>query len=109
MNLKNQEGFTIVEVLVALVFLIIIIFAFTNLLATGHSGIFRAGQKSEALFYAQEDIDNQIAGGSGTGSVTHTISFSGIDPIPIAGEEIEITYQYGDHSDQLYYFIPKGD
>jgi prepilin-type N-terminal cleavage/methylation domain-containing protein len=108
--IKNNTGFTLVEVMVAFAILAIMIFAIINIFNLSYSGIFRAGRKSEALFYAQENMDNSIAGGIESGSelTTHVIVFGG-ESITVTGEEKEIDYNYEGFPGTLKYFLPSGN
>ncbi len=54
----DQGGFTLIEVIVALSIIMIVLFAYTLFFTSSFEGIFRAGKKSEALFSAQEAIEN---------------------------------------------------
>lgn len=62
MNFKiNQEkGFTLVEVLVAIVILLIVVISFTTLFSSSYKGIAGSGQRSEALFGIQEEIESNL-------------------------------------------------
>jgi len=104
--LNKESGFALVEVLVALVILVIIIFAFTTLFTSSFQGIFRAGNKSEALFESQEEIDQFIAEGGSSGVDTITIEFSNLVIEP-EGEVKVITYNYENFSGELTYFLPQ--
>lgn len=56
-----EKGFTLVEVLVAMTIIMIVLTAYTVLFTTSFEGIYRAGQKSEELFWAQGNIETLIA------------------------------------------------
>ncbi len=56
----GRSGFTLVEVLVAMSLIMLVIFAYTIFFTSSFEGIFKAGEKSERLFTAQEDIENLI-------------------------------------------------
>jgi len=106
---KNQEGFTLVEIIVALTILMIFLFSFMTLFTTSITGIFGAGEKTSALFTAQKDMDNAIDGGPNNDEavVTHYVYFDG-DPIKIDGKLKEIPYDYdGRYTGTLKYFYPE--
>jgi len=106
--LKKQEGFTIIEVILASLILVIIIFAFMTISTSSITGIFGAGRKSSALFEAQDYMDNSIDAGPGQDVVeetTHEIGFNGTQ-ITVSGEVKGIDYNYENHSGTLYYFYP---
>ena len=105
-TLSQEKGFSLIEVLVALAILMISIFAFTTLFTTSFQGIFRAGHKSEAMFEAQEKIDQAIAAGTNSGADNISIVFNDLT-INLSGEEFEIDYPYDDYSGKLIYFLPK--
>jgi len=104
---KKEEGFTIIEVLIALTILVIIIFSFTTLYTTSFTGIFRAGDKSEALFDLQEEIDNAIAEGPSSEfeEATLTIKFDN-EEVTVSGKPKHIVQEYEDRSVDLFYFLP---
>ncbi len=109
-SVKKEEGFTLVEVLVAVSILTIIIFAFTTLFTTSFTGIFGAGRKSEALFKAQEEMDNAIAQGldESLEEKTLVINFD-LKTFSIRGREKHINYEYEGRTGTLYYLIPQGN
>jgi len=121
MNLfKKQDGFTLIEIILSALILMVFIFAFMTLSTSSITGIFGAGHKSSALFEAQEDIDNAINEGlSGDEPETHEINLEGleikdsegvkVDYIEVEGEVKEIPYSYEDYSGTLYYFYPTGN
>lgn len=63
--LKNiffgSKGFTLVEVLVAMAILMLVIFAYTTLFTSSFENIFRAGERSEKLYLAQQNIEKLMA------------------------------------------------
>ncbi len=58
--LKNEIGFTMVEVLIAALILLIIVIAFTTLFTSSFRGIVSSGSRSETLFGLQENIESDI-------------------------------------------------
>jgi len=107
--LKKEEGFTLVEIIIALTILFIVIISFTILFTTGFSGIFGAGRKSEALYKAQEEMDNTIIrGAENLASEPLNIKFDNIN-IDVSGEEIEVYYEYEGRTGVLHYFVPEGN
>ena len=106
--LKSEQGFTLVEVIVALAILMIIVFAFTQLFTTSFSGIFVAGRKSESLFNVQADMDNAINDGVITdGGSTLVVPFINTDDIVSDdGGVIERPYEYDGRTGTLVYYLP---
>lgn len=107
-DFKKQEGFTILEIILAIAVLMIFLFAFMTLSTSSIGGIFGAGEKSSALFDAQKRVDREIDDGiDGTlDPVSHTIDFDGLAPFNIDTQKIEIPYDYDGHTGTLYYFYP---
>lgn len=111
---NREEGFTIIEIIIALFILMVILFAFTTLFTGSISGIFGAGHKSSALYEAQREMDNEISEGLNDqyDPETHEIIFIDNDgeeiPVPVEGEEKQIEYEYEEYTDELYYFLPQG-
>lgn len=112
--IKKEDGFSLVELILAVFIMAIIIVAFTNLITVSIQGIFGAGSKSSALFDAQEQMDNYISGGLSEifdpeNPDVHRIKFSNGLEIPVDGEEKPIEYEHEDRKDVLYYFLPDYD
>lgn len=60
-DLKLEKGFTMIELLVAMLILLIIVFAFTPLFVGSIERIHFAGDKSEALYESQFSLEESIA------------------------------------------------
>ncbi len=108
--INHQKGFTLVELLIAISILMMIIFSFTLLFTTSFSGIFGAGRKSEALFRAQEEMDNKIASGleEQYDETNLTIVFDEL-LLEVTGEVKQVGYEYEDHTGTIKYFFPAGE
>lgn len=57
----KDNGFSLIEVLVAILILTLIVFAFTPLLLSSLRNIYYAGDKSEALYEGQSELEVSIA------------------------------------------------
>jgi prepilin-type N-terminal cleavage/methylation domain-containing protein len=106
-GVKRQDGFTLIEVLVAAAILAVIVAVFALLFTYSYSGIFLAGRKSEALFTAQAEMDSAIAQGPGASLPERTldINFEG-KSISVSGKEIKVDYVYEERGGTLSYFLP---
>lgn len=107
LKLKKENGFSLVELVLAISILLIVVAAFTLLFTTSFSGIFTAGHKSKSLFEAQELVDNLISGGANYQFDSLLVIEFDQRTIAIEGEEISVDYQYEDRQGDLYYFLPK--
>lgn len=86
-NLKNQKGFTLVEVLISMVILGIVVFSFLNLFGTSFVNIYSMGTKDRAMAKASDIMDilyreQGNAGFDAIGTVRNVIAnnFSGFNP-----------------------------
>ncbi len=102
---KDEYGFTLVEILIAVTILAISVFAFTTLFTGSFTGIFNAGHKSDALFKAQEEMDNIISENTGNGEEVLVIVFDQ-KTISVSGEKKIIPYEHEGRKGNLHYFLP---
>jgi len=82
-KLSNQKGFTVVEVIVAAVILVVVAVALLSLYGTNFGWIVNAGYKTEAIDAAKTDIDTQIASGTAAATDSITFSFNGTIPAKV--------------------------
>ncbi len=59
-NFSAENGFTIVEVLIAIIILLITVTSFATLFTSTLRGISSSGERSEALFELQESIERDL-------------------------------------------------
>ena len=59
-NLYNNQGFTLIEVLIAVALLSIVLFGFSNLFLQGRVSILVSGNINEALLAARGDVESWI-------------------------------------------------
>lgn len=76
---KVNSGFSLIEVLIAIMILLILSGALIGLFTWSFSAIISAGERSEELFFAQGSIETDIAEGVGGTGQNLVISFSGSD------------------------------
>lgn len=103
-KLLDSKGLTLIEVIVALSILLVVTTSFLTLFTNGFSTIFSAGQKTTAVFKAQEVMEGQLAGlpvPSGTvenvtvtekTSANLSINFDG-KIIQVKGKTLEVEYR----------------
>lgn len=107
----HDTGLTLVEVIVALAVLTIVLIPFLNLLIGSSVNIFAAGNKNQALYDAQKELENEIKTSSGQGQ-THSlqINFPGVAQMQVDGKIITINENYlrGNNTEvtELKAFIP---
>ncbi len=85
-----NNGFTLIEVVVAMSIIMIVIFAYTMLFTNSYEYIFKAGEKSESLFSAQQNIEYLVALREEGAGQTVELKFSGQDPIEVLGRKQEV-------------------
>ena len=61
MKLKKASGFTLLEAIIALLILTVLILAFAYMLTSTTRTIYRAGQKTVAEFFSQEELEKQLS------------------------------------------------
>jgi prepilin-type N-terminal cleavage/methylation domain-containing protein len=105
----NQNGLTMIEVLVAAVILVIVSVALLGLYSNNFGWIIGAGFRAQALDKAKTTIDELIATGTGSTSESITISFPGVSAVTVTGDYIEATETDGPNNSvpvTLRTFIP---
>ncbi len=95
MKEKDEKGFLLIEVLIALLLLIIIIIGFTALITSSYQGIHTAGSRAQALYEAQELMENAIASPDFTSDEVVIVQLAS-PPGGIASRKITVTVPYTD-------------
>ena len=110
-DFKSENGFSLVELLAALIILTIIIFAFTPLLLASIENIHYAGDKSEALHEGQSELEVDIAELRTVDG--HELEFifgdqeeGNYTSIIVAGGLVEVDKSKGEASAWLSGFVP---
>ena len=106
--IRINQGFSLLEVIVALAVLLLIIIAFTTLFTFSFGGIFSQGRKSEALYEdVQKELEEKYDQGNPGSSDTLFIDF-GDSSINLnrPGMIIVEQYTYEDQTGAIYTFIP---
>lgn len=103
---QKNNGFTLVEVLVALSIITIIVISFTTLLASSYVNIISAGKKSLASYSVQEEMEERIAHEQATDVGDLQIPFPKAGNINVAGGFIELQNTQGVHTSQSTAFLP---
>ncbi|MDW7651432.1 MAG: Calx-beta domain-containing protein [Bacillota bacterium] len=86
----TEDGFTLIEILVAIAILAIMIAALTPLFISSFTGIFTAGRKSGTQYLVQQEIEKAIAGDSGADATfIPSTSIEGI-----SGTIVEVQKEY---------------
>ena len=123
-NLKKhplQEGFTLIEIIVAVAILGLITVAFLPLLSNSISGIFSSGQRAEMLYQAQSKLET-FSGTDAVGTVyktnsngsiektvttQHGIAITNLDGGTVIGKFQKVTETHNGQSVSLYMFMPE--
>ncbi len=101
----RQEGFTLVELMIALSILMLIVFAFTPLLLGSIERIHYAGDKSEALYHGQADMEVRIVEKDTVDEYELIFDF-GSTVIEVPGGLIEVEKTQGSAETWLGTFLP---
>lgn len=105
-SFDKENGFTLVELIVALAILSIGIFAFSYMFSSSFANVFTAGRKSSSLLSAQEELELQIAVGTATDSEELSVFLPDGTEIKIPGEFATGTYMYENKTGTVTTFIP---
>lgn len=108
--LKDEHGFTLVEILVSIVILAILAACFISLFTGSSSNIFTSGDRSQALYKAQESLEFVMSEGVSTPEATLSIQYDstvGVNPIVVEGKLYEETITYNSKMLKLFAFILK--
>lgn len=101
----QNKGLTLVEIIVSLGILGIIAVSFTTLFTHSFKSVFSAGDKSVALFEAQEDMENILSGTVEGESQEKTMKiYFGDKQIPVEGKTVSASDK--DEKVSLIVFIP---
>lgn len=105
---RSHKGFTLVELMVALTILLLIVFAFTPLLLGSIERIHYAGDKSEALYQSQAEIEVKIFERDTIDGHEVTFVFGDNEEVSVTvpGGFIEIEQSKGDAIAWLSTFMP---
>lgn len=99
-KLFNKSGLTYVELLVALALLALIVVCFTPMLLTSYESLYQAGEKTEAVYNSQQQMEEGLAVRSSTTLTDLSISFKKnaatvMEGINITGRKIVSSLQEG--------------
>lgn len=102
---KSNNGFSLVELMVAMVILILIVFAFTPLFVGSIERIYFAGDKTEALYQGQSDLEVDIAELNTVDGLELVFTFGETDVI-VPGGLVEAEVTEGSATAWLSGFVP---
>jgi hypothetical protein len=104
-GIHPTAGFSLVELLVAMFILMLIVFAFTPLLVGSIERIYYAGDKSEALYRGQSDLEVDIAERNTVDGYELVFSFGDTD-ITVPGGLVDAQETEGSAEAWLSGFVP---
>lgn len=105
--LRTEHGFSLIELLISLVVLLVVITATSSLLNAGYSGVFSVGRKSNTLYTAQKDIENAMFVGTTLNDNPLSITFPGLSPITLQGKIDLKQYTVDNQTVSVTVFLPK--
>lgn len=76
--LRNEEGLTLIEILVALLIFVVILVSFSALFINSYAGVRLGGHKSERLYQAQSEVEEAMLNFQGERQDQIEISFPGL-------------------------------
>ncbi len=106
----NESGLSMMEVIVAMLVLTLIVFAVTPLLLNSLKGIIYAGDKSEALYEGQSELEVAMAEREMEFEDQLTFKFSNPENpdtiIKVHGKNVDVLKEKGEASTWLSSFVP---
>ena len=88
---KQNNGMTLIEIIIAMVILGIIAVTFLNIFSSGYIGIISGGKHTIVAYSGQRKTEEAITTATGTTTTSPTITFPGVaNPIQRTGREIVI-------------------
>ena len=103
---QQDRGFTLVEVLVALTILTIIVISFTTLFTSSYVNIISAGNKSQATYNVQKEMEERIADELATDVGDLQIPFPIAGNINVPGGLLELDDTQGNRTSESTAFLP---
>ncbi|OPA80247.1 hypothetical protein BVG16_05770 [Paenibacillus selenitireducens] len=99
---KQEEGFTLIEVLASFVLLVIMATVLVSLFSNGFRSIDKFGERSEQMHLARQEVE-QATAGTGSNLTIHQIKGTG--QLKIEGETVEKQIS-GTSGSKMILFIP---
>jgi prepilin-type N-terminal cleavage/methylation domain-containing protein len=103
----GERGFTMIEVLVAIVVLTMVIGSILLMFSNAIGGVWSAGHRSVALDAAATLMADRVGTSTGSGDDELVIVFDGIGPIEVPGSLEEVTGISQGRSVTITAFVPE--
>lgn len=89
----RENGFSLVEVLIAVSILFLLVITFTVLFTSSYDSIITSGRKSEALYLSQQKVNTAVTPNSSS-EMELEVVFTGLNPIVIEGKLNTYSQEY---------------
>lgn len=104
---NNQEGLTLIEVIISLAILGIMIVAYLTVFTSGFTGIMRAGHRAEAAYDAQQEQTQKIMESSTfVGNDDITLNFDGGTSVTLDVSFMESSVDVNGNTSVMKSFVP---
>jgi len=104
---RAEDGFTLIEVLAAVVLLAIAIGSIMLMFSNGIGVVWRTGTKNQVLHAAEGDMAEKTAVGTTSAGDQLSFTFHGMDSITVSGKIESVTATERGHSFTIHAFIPQ--
>jgi len=104
---RAEDGFTLVEVLAAVVVLTVAIGSIMLVFSNGMGVVWRTGTRNRALHAAEANMAGKIPVGAASSSDQLSITFNGMNSITVSGKIESVTATERSHSCTIHAFIPQ--
>lgn len=113
-KMKNQNGLTLIELILAIAILAIVMVALLTLFGSGYKSIINAGNRTESLYSTSNSIETNLLIKSTTSVVPITLTFDNGTPLnplddlsfTVQGEVLQETVPINGKQATIYYFNP---
>lgn len=105
MKFHRKNGFTLVEMIIALAIFAIIFVAFLSMFSMAIMSVYRAGNKSEAVSKAQSSVESDIASSYVESAQEFVLNF-GMSDLAISGGIVKANSVEGNSVSEIQTFLP---
>lgn len=104
-ELKNQKGFTMIEIIISLALFSVFAVAFSGVFTTAILGVVKSGNQADAAYMTQQTLNENIAAKTYTGTQTLTYNFAGGPSVSIPVDLVEAEVVVDGNVSKMHAFV----